>query len=247
MSDISIMMVTYNRLNLTKQTFESISKLKDRYNLIIVDNNSTDGTVDYLKEFKGFGNTVSLKVIYNSENKGIAIGRNQALKAANELNTKWFCTMDNDVQAPDYFLEECVDIMVKNPKYGAIGVNLEGIDYPFVTENGKTFQYKPAGNLGSGIMLMSHALHKMLGYFNTEYNKYGLEDADLGMRARVAGFKLGYIKENGIHLGVDEHDTGEYRAWKTKEHDSKLSLFNQNCRAYHQRTKPIYIPYKDSK
>lgn len=247
MSDISIMMVTYNRLDLTRQTLESISKLKDKHNLIIIDNNSTDGTIDYLKEFKGFDNTASLNIIYNSENKGIAIGRNQALKAANELNTRWFCTMDNDVLVPDYFLNECIDIMTKNPKYGAIGANFEGQNYPLITEGGKTFQVKPAGNLGTAAMVMSFPAHKMVGYFNTEYNKYGIEDSDMGMRLRVAGFKLGYIKENGIHLGIGAQDTGEYRAWKTQQHDEKVPLFNEHCRAYHQRKKPIYMPYKDSK
>ena len=223
--DTAIMMVTYNRLELTKETIKSIFSLNRPHNLIIVDNGSTDGTPDYLTNLRYNGSTQSIILYHNKENLGIAIGRNQALKIANDLNTKWFCTLDNDVIVPPHFLDEAIEIMEKNPKYGAIGANMEGKDYPLITENGKTFQLKQAGNLGTAAMVMSRSAHKMVGYFNTQYNAYGLEDSDMGMRIRVAGFKLAYIKDNGKHLGVGEHDTGEYRKWKTQQHDSLVHVF----------------------
>ena len=244
--DTTVMVVTYNRLELTKQTIDSLSRVNKKHNLVIIDNNSKDGTKEYFDNFPYYNSLAELKIVFNSENKGIAIGRNQALKLANELNTKWFCTLDNDVLVPTNFLDEAIEIMKLNPRYGAIGVNMEGRNYPLVTENGKTFQSKPAGNLGTAAMVLSLPAHKMVGYFNTKYNKYGLEDSDMGMRLRVAGFKLGYIQEMGVHLGEDSDDTGDYRKWKTEQHDSKLKEFNANCAAYVGRKKPIFIAYKDA-
>ena len=237
------MMVTFGRLNLTKLTLESLYKTVGRkFNLVIVDNGSADGTVEFLKSFD------NIKLILNAENKGIAIGRNQALLEADKLKTDYFCTIDNDVQLPDGWLEEGIKILEANKGYGAIGVNFEPKPYPLVTHNGCTFQDKPAGNLGTALMLFRKQLHQMIGFFNTEYSRYyGIEDSDFGMRARVAGFKLGYIEKMGIHLGEDGNEVSEYRKFKTKEHDSHVDLFRKNCALYAHGKKPIYIPFKNSK
>jgi len=253
MTDTTLMMVTYNRIDLTKQTLDALfGKDPGRdYNLVIVDNGSTDGTValldtmDLTQGMKGDGRLNKLVVIKLPENKGIAVGRNIALKKADELGTKWYCTIDNDVHMPEGWLEECVNILEANKGYGAIGVNMEDTKYPSITRNGFTFQDKPAGNLGTACMVFRKQMHQMIGFFTTEYGKYGEEDADFGMRARVAGFRLGYISRMGTHLGSDEKDVGEYREFKTKQHNDNLALFKQNCAMYAQGRKPLFIPYKD--
>lgn len=240
----SLMMVTYNRLPLTKQTVDNIYDRTQDFEFVIVDNGSTDGTVDYLQDLAK--NNPNIHLIINTKNKGIAIGRNQALKKAVDIGTNWFCTIDNDVLLPENWLDNCIDILKANKNYAMIGVNFEDVDYPIVELNGYTFQSKPKGNLGTACIVFNATLHKMIGYFNTEYSRfYGLEDSDAGMRVRVLGFKMGYIKDRGIHLGVNEHDTGAYREFKTKEHQDNLAKFNENCAAYVQRKKPIYIPYRD--
>jgi GT2 family glycosyltransferase len=244
--DTTLMMVTYNRLELTKQTLGSLYfNLEERpFNLVIVDNGSTDGTVKFLKEFIEKNNS-KIFATFLPENKGIAVGRNIALRKANELNTKWYCTIDNDVLMPKGWLQECINILETNKNFGAIGVNMEDVKYPLITTNGFTFQNKPQGNLGTACMVFSRQLHQMIGYFTTEYGKYGEEDADFGMRARVAGFNLGYIECMGTHIGSDEKDNNPYREFKTKQHNDNLALFRQNCAMYAQRRKSLFVPYKD--
>ena len=245
---ITLMMVTFNRLDLTKQTLNNLIKtIKTPCNLVIIDNFSTDNTLQYLhdmfaKKQKPFS---QVKIVSFSENKGIAVGRNAALKEADEIGTQWYCTIDNDVKLPEGWLEECVQILKNNKNFGAVGVNLENNKYPIVKRGNLSFQEKPAGNLGTACMVFRKQLHQMLGFFSTEYGKYGEEDSDFGMRARVAGFKLGYIERMGKHLGADESEVNDYRKFKTKQHADNLALFKQNCALYAQRKKPIYIPYKD--
>lgn len=247
----SIMIVTYNRLELTKNTLDILFKnTKYPFNLIIVDNGSSDSTIDYLKELflikvNEINSFKSYSIIENKKNKGIAIGRNQGLvEAINKYNSEWLATFDNDVWVPDGWLGEAIEVLKKNRQYASIGVNMENVKYPIVKLNGIEFQDKPRGNLGTACMVFNRSLQKMLGYFNyKDYGKYGEEDADWGMRARVVGFKLGYIKENGRHLGEGEADIGPYREFKTASHAKNLAKFNENCRAYVNRTKSLYIDF----
>lgn len=240
------MMVTYNRLDLTRQTIDRLYKsTKVPFELVVVDNGSTDGTVEYLASLQAdLAKTAAIHPICFSENKGIAYGRNTALQFAARGNCEWYVTIDNDVLLPDNWLEDCINILSKNKNYASIGVNFEEVDYPVITKNDCTFQNKPKGNLGTACMVFNRSLHKLLGYFSMEYSSfYGLEDSNFGMRVRVAGFKLGYIKENGIHLGVGEHDKGEYREFKTKEHNKYLDKFNADCAAYARKQKSLFIPF----
>lgn len=243
----SVMMVTYNRLELTKQTLDCLFANTDYpFNLIVVDNASSDGTADFIysycgdkigtsEHFKGF------KVQRNEQNLGIAVGRNQALQMAED---EWLATIDNDVWLPKSWLTECISILSQNSKYGMIGVNMESKSYPLIKVGNLEWQNKHQGNLGTACAVFNRSLHKLVGYFNTEYGLYGEEDADFGMRVRVVGFRMGYIKENGRHLGEGEMDKGEYREFKTSSHQKNLAKFNENCRAYVSKRKPIYIPFK---
>lgn len=240
---VSVMMVTYNRLELTKETLDCLfANTKIPFELIIVDNGSNDGTVEYLSA-KCLENPylLNIQIQTNPTNQGIAVGRNQALLLA---KGDWLATLDNDVWVPENWLEDCIEILTKNPNYGMVGVNMETASYPLVTVNGVEFQRKPRGNLGTACAVFHRKLHKMLGFFNTEYGLYGEEDADFGMRVRVLGLEMGYLKRNGKHIGDGERDQGEYREFKTAAHKSNLEKFNQNCRAYFQRKKPLYIPFK---
>jgi glycosyltransferase involved in cell wall biosynthesis len=241
---ISLMMVTYNRLPLTKQTVQNIYETTDLpFNFIIIDNGSTDGTVEYLNELASEKDNVHL--IFNNKNKGIARGRNQALKKANELNTTWYATVDNDVLLPQNWLSKCINILKANPTYGSIGVSFENVNYPFVNLNGYEFENKPQGNLGTACTVFNKTLHKMIGYYCTEYGQYGEEDADRCFRVRTLGLKLGYLKEHGQHIGEGENDVGEYREFKDECRKKNLELFYKNCRMYMSKQKPIYINYEE--
>lgn len=243
----SIMMVTYNRIELTKQTIENILQVtRYPFELIIVDNHSTDNTLKYI--FDTLGDAIhnheffkSFKVQKNDKNLGIAWGRNQALQMA---EGNWLATLDNDVLLPHDWLSNCIDILNSNPKYGMIGVNFENVIYPIVRNSDLEWQDKPRGNLGTACTVFNRSLHQLLGYFNTEMGLYGEEDADFGFRVRVIGLKLGYLKQNGKHLGEGENDIGEYRAFKTASHQANLKKFNENCAAYANNRKSLYIPFK---
>lgn len=243
MSKRAIMMVTFNRIELTKKTIESLYNTTKDFELVIIDNKSEDGTIEYLNELKSKHNNVH--VIFNKDNKGIAYGRNQALKLAVSLGAEWLSTIDNDVILPNNWLDDCIEILKLCKSYGSIGVSFEDVNYQEVELNGCKFQNKPRGNLGTACTVFSVKLHKMLGFFTTEYEKYGEEDSDWGFRIRSAQMKLGYLLEKGIHLGEGDNDTGDYREFKDECRRKNLKKFHENCSLYAQGKKTLYISFKE--
>lgn len=79
---VSIVVLTHNTKDLNIQCIESIrdTNYSSSYELIVVDNASTDGTVEWLKEQK------DIKLICNQENKGFPEGCNQGIRASEDGN-----------------------------------------------------------------------------------------------------------------------------------------------------------------
>ena len=74
---VSVTIVTYNSGRFIKTCLESV--LEQRYpnkEVIVIDNSSTDGTIDILEQFED-----RCQIIYNEENIGFAAAQNQAREA----------------------------------------------------------------------------------------------------------------------------------------------------------------------
>ena len=105
---IPVLYTTYNRLEFTKKTLPPlIESMGDIGELYIIDNNSTDGTIEYLK-------TISTKsvstIIYNVENAGIAGAMNQFFSMT-KGNYELFGKVDNDTIVPDNWLVDLSAVM----------------------------------------------------------------------------------------------------------------------------------------
>lgn len=75
----SIVVVTHNNLHLTRACLESIWRytLYPNYEVIVVDNGSTDSTPDYLVNLEG--QRTNLRIVLNPENQGFAAANNQGI------------------------------------------------------------------------------------------------------------------------------------------------------------------------
>src|ERR1700722_1011311 len=173
----SVIILTYNRLELTKKMLDSFFQTTDSpYHLIIVDNNSTDGSKEYLEQLNPSSQYCQgYSPFFYDENKGVAGGKNRGMLIANNLKNNYISMMDNDVQMPQGWLKESIEIIKNNPEY-YVGVNFEGVRYPLLTKNGHTFQHKERGNLGGGLITIPKLLHEKIGYLTISYNLYGEED-----------------------------------------------------------------------
>ena len=133
MHKTSIIILTYNNLEYTKEWLESIQKYTEdgSYELIIVDNHSTDQTVDWLKKQK------DLKVIYNKENVGFPKGCNQGIAIADPYND--ILLLNNDTIVTTNWLKNLQTCLYSDPTIGAVGPtcnqneNLQGAKFTYET------------------------------------------------------------------------------------------------------------------
>ena len=136
---VSVTIVTYNSGRFIKRCLESV--LAQRYankEIIVIDNASSDGTVDILEQFED-----RCQIIYNDENIGFAAAQNQAIRIS---TGDWVLTLNPDVLLLPNFIQALVDTGQFDPKVGTVCGKLLAIlasfdlpDKPLVESTGIYF------------------------------------------------------------------------------------------------------------
>lgn len=115
---VSIIILTRNGLNHLKRLFKDFDAKTNysNYEIIIVDNASTDDTVSYLKSLD-----LPITVIENSENVSFSKGNNDAAKIA---NGDYLLLLNNDIEPTYGWLNEMVGTIVYNDDVVSVGAKL---------------------------------------------------------------------------------------------------------------------------
>ena len=110
---VSVTIVTYNSGRFIKRCLESVLEQKyPNLDVVVVDNASTDGTVDILEQF-----AETCRIYYNTENLGFAEAQNQAIALA---KGEWILTLNPDVLLLKSFVQSLVDAGNMDPKAGTV-------------------------------------------------------------------------------------------------------------------------------
>src|SRR5215831_2032151 len=110
---VSVTIVTYNSGRFIKRCLESVLAQKYPYReVIIIDNNSTDGTIDILERFED-----RCTVVYNDENIGFAAAQNQAIGLS---SGDWVLTLNPDLLLLPNFIEALVEAGHIDSRVGAV-------------------------------------------------------------------------------------------------------------------------------
>jgi GT2 family glycosyltransferase len=110
---VSVTLVTYNSGRFIKRCLESVLEQKyPRLEVIVIDNASTDGTIDLLEPFES-----TCRIHYNQENIGFAAAQNQAIALS---SGQWVLTLNPDVVLLPNFIEELVLAGTVDPKIGTV-------------------------------------------------------------------------------------------------------------------------------
>lgn len=206
----SIVILTYNQLEYTKICIESIRKFtnKDNYEIIIVDNNSTDGTVEWLK------NQDNLTVIYNDVNVGFPAGCNQGIKIANGDN---ILLLNNDVIVTPNWLYNLNKALWSSEEIGAVGAVSNSCSYyqsidvkynnidelldfannynKYSSEDYWSYRTKL---IGFCILIKKEVLNE-IGLLDEIFTPGNFEDDDISFRMVSNGYKLLLCKDTFIH------------------------------------------------
>lgn len=122
---IDIILITCNRLQITRETIDQLHKrLQTPFRLIVVDDMSIDGTAEYLEDQHKMGR---IDVLAQLDNSNICQAYNKGYEF---VESEYFITMQDDITVPK--LETCVvqqliDLMEKYPEQGGIGCRIQRI------------------------------------------------------------------------------------------------------------------------
>jgi GT2 family glycosyltransferase/tetratricopeptide (TPR) repeat protein/glycosyltransferase involved in cell wall biosynthesis len=259
-SSVNIGMVTYNRLEFTRQAIDALVRTADYpFTLTVIDNNSKDGTKEYLKDLKEKG--IIRNLVLLDENVGVAKASNLAWSL--EPDTPYYLKLDNDiVMQKKGWLGEMIAVIEAFPQIGALAYNFEPVSYPAQTIGGFTVRVKEHGNLGGACILIPKRTEKLLGVWCEDYGLYGEEDHDYGQRTTIAGFLNVYMAEEnaGFHLpagkaavidqttfkavdGIEEKEHKGYREMKDNLRKKALEsgLFERNIAFYNSDPGKLFI------
>lgn len=118
MNDVAVVICNYNKKKFILDCIDSVFKSHFKgFDLIVVDNASTDGSVDSIKE--RFGDKLTLLI--NAENIGGSGGFGHGMQYALEKEYRYIHLLDNDVIVDKNAIESLYHFMETNPQVGACG------------------------------------------------------------------------------------------------------------------------------
>ncbi|MDB4082706.1 glycosyltransferase family 2 protein [Vicingaceae bacterium] len=222
---LSVIIVNYNVQYFLENCLNSVcnSSKNIEFEVIVVDNNSVDGSLEMLKE--KFPHTY---VIVNKDNKGFSKANNQAIKIA---KGEYVVLLNPDTVVEENTFKLCCDFMDANPKSGGLGVKMldgngnflpeskRGLPTPAVAfykifglsalfpKSEKFGQYhlghlsKDENHeieiLSGAFMMMRQSLLDKIGLLDESFFMYG-EDIDLSYRITQAGYTNHYFSGTQI-------------------------------------------------
>jgi len=192
--NVSIVIPTYNRKPILKKCLSALENQKlnnniENYEIVVIDDGSTDGTSLWIKNNSEFLPHV---VLYEQEHGGPSLGRNLGvIKSKYEI----IIFIDSDLVVLDDFIichvNKLISFWKKNNKkcftYGSV-INTSNFKDP-QSEKFKlldtSFAYFATGNVA-----IAKELILSVGLFDTSFSLYGWEDLELGERLKNVGTKL---------------------------------------------------------
>jgi len=152
MTELSIIIVNWNTKQLLLDCLNSIFRNTKNlnYEVIVVDNGSTDGSRKWLRNLglKGYRNIgekpkslypytpIPLKIIFNKKNLGFSKANNQGIKIA---KGRYILLLNSDTKIMDNALKKLVDFAETKPNLGVVGPRLLNKDGSFQPSVGRFF------------------------------------------------------------------------------------------------------------
>jgi GT2 family glycosyltransferase len=222
---VSVTIVTYNSGRFIKRCLESV--LDQQYpftEIIVVDNNSSDGTIDILEPFED-----RCRIVYNEENIGFAAAQNQAIALS---SAEWVLTLNPDVLLLQGFIEALVAAGNLDSRVGTVCGKLltmtAGFDFP----------EQPLVD-STGIYFTPNLRHLDRGSLEVDNGHFRAYEYVFGATAAAALYRREMIDDISIHGEFFDADFFVYRedadvAWRAQLMGWKC-LYAPYAKGYHVR------------
>ena len=223
---ISVVVVTWNRRDLLQSCLQSLSRqqLNKPFEVIVVDNGSDDGSAEMVeREFTG--SALRVRLIRNPTNYGFCAANNQGFAAS---SGEFVALLNNDAEADAQWLSALVNAFDGRTDVGMAASKILVYEDPRRIDKAGHLIYPDGQNRGRGTgefdtgqydkieevlwpdgcaAMYRRAMLDLIGGFDEDFFAYG-DDAELGLRARIAGWKCVYMPQavvrhhRGATLGV---------------------------------------------
>lgn len=234
----SLISLSYNKLEETTKPF--LKSLYENTNpedfeLIFIDNASTDGTAEYLKEFAQKYNNI--KLILNDENLGYSKANNQGLKIA---SGDYIGLLNNDIYLTEGWLEKTIKAIdsyenvgllsprINHPKDKGINTNNlkdEAIRIPLLFGNDYLKTFRP----DFCCVFMKKEVFEKVGYLDEAFTPAWYEDDDYAIRVLYQGYQNVIYNRVFVFHNCSK-TTGGFR--KTPE---GRKIFNRNREYFYKK------------
>ena len=256
MPAVSVIIVSYKVRYYIEQCLNSVLRSVHDAQILVVDNKSEDGSVEYLRE-----RFPQAEVIANDYNAGFGKANNIALAKA---TGKYVLFLNPDTVVAERTIPGCVEYMDSHPEVGAVGVRMQYGDGRFAHESrrslptpsvsfwhmtglGRMFPKSkvfaryhltyldrngecPIDVVSGAFMFTRKEVLDKTGGFDESFFMYG-EDIDLSYRIKLEGYQNRYLPLPIVHYKGESTIKTSYRYAKVF-YDAMLIFFNKHFKRY---------------
>jgi len=222
---VSVTIVTWNSAAHLRECLASVARQDYRdIELVIVDNASTDGTRDILRELAS-----QCRVIYNQTNTGFAAGQNEAIRTT---RGDWILCLNPDILLREEFVSELLAAARAHPDAGAIC--------------GKLLRWNPGGEPersnvidSTGIYFTRNMRHLDRGAEETDHGQYDRVQYVFGATGAAVMFRRKFIDAVSVEGSFFDEEFFSFRedcdaAWRAQLMGHKY-LYTPKAVAWHVR------------
>ena len=210
-SQVSIVIPNYNGMAFMEACMQAVLRDAPKAELIVVDNASKDGSLEYTRE-----HFPEVRVLAMDQNYGFARAVNEGIRAATR---PYVILLNNDTEVEPGFTDALVGALEADVRAFSAQAKLIQLQDPLKLDDAGNFycalgwafargKDKPSADyeeqdegFAAGAAVYRKALFEEIGYFDEAHFAY-LEDIDIGWRARIFGYRNLYVpKARVLHAG----------------------------------------------
>ena len=207
-------MVNWNRRDLLKACLQSLTRqqINQPFEVVVVDNGSDDGSPEMVLNEWGNNPLVPVVLLRNPENRGFCAANNQGFAAS---DAEFVALLNNDAEAEPGWLAALASAFEGRPEVGMAASKVLVHEDPRRIDKVGHLIYPDGQNRGRGTgeldegqydrveevlwpdgcaAMYRHSMLDQIGGFDEDFFAYG-DDAELGLRARIAGWKCLYMPQ----------------------------------------------------